>query len=192
MNPKRIIMVLIIVCCIEVFGINFFNTLSLVDISIEKNIEYTLQDVQTVNWDQENEYLISQYDPNLIIGDIDTFIKKIKLDINSNQEIPYIQVFYTNNENENFNGELLVEYSQPVVGEVEMTINQYVKDLRIDLGDEEGMILDDIKVIINPTSFNFSISRVIAMILIYFLFVGLFYLQKNPDYNINEGKGGRQ
>lgn len=189
MNPKRIIMVLIIACCVEVFGINFFNTLSLFDNSVEKNIEYTLQDMQMVNWSQENEHLISQYDPNLIVEDVDVFIKKIKLDISSNQEIPYIQVFYTNNENKNFNGELLVEYGQPVAGEVEITVNQYVKNLRIDLGDEEGIILDNIKVIINPINFNFSISRIIAMILIYLLSAGLFYLQKNPDYNINEGKG---
>lgn len=189
MNPKRIIMVLIIACCVEVFGINFFNTLSLFDNSVEKNIEYTLQDMQTVNWSQENEHLISQYDPNLIVEDVDVFIKKIKLDISSNQEIPYIQVFYTNNENKNFNGELLVEYGQPVAGEVEITVNQYAKNLRIDLGDEEGIILDNIKVIINPINFNFSISRIIAMILIYLLSAGLFYLQKNPDYNINEGKG---
>lgn len=109
-----------------------------------------------------------------------------------NQAVPYIQVFYTNNENENFNGELIIEYGQPVVGEVEIGINQYVKDLRIDLGDEEGIILDDIKMIINPINFNFSVSRIIAMISIYFLSAGLFYLQKNPDYNINEGKGGKQ
>lgn len=192
MNPKRIIGVLFIACCIEVFGINFSNILSLADNSVEKNREYSLQDMQAVNWKQEDGHLISQYDPNLIVEDVDTFIKKMKLKISSNQEIPYIQVFYTNNENENFNGELLVEYGQPVKEEVEISLDQHVNNLRIDLGDEEGMMLDDIKVVINPVNFNFSISRIVAMILIYVLSIGLFYLQKNPDYNINEGKGGRQ
>lgn len=191
MNLKRIIMVLIVACCIEIFGINFFHILNVFDNSVEKNIEYTLQDMQKVNWSQGVPYLISKYDPNLIIENVNVFTKKIKLDISSNQEIPYIQVFYTNNENENFNEKLLVEYEQPVVGEIEISINQYVKDLRIDLGDEEGVILDNINVIINPTDFNFSISRVVAMILIYFLSIGLFYLQKNPEYNVNQLKEGK-
>lgn len=192
MNPKRIIGVLIIACCIEVFGINFSNILSLADNSVEKNREYILKDMQAINWKQEDGHLTSQYDSNLIVEGVDTFIKKIKLEISSNQKVPYIQVFYTNDKNENFNGELLVEYGQPVIKEVEISLDQHVKNLRIDLGDEEGMMLDDIKLVINPVNFNFSISRIIAMILIYVLSIGLFYLQKNPDYNINEGKGGGQ
>lgn len=189
MKPKKIILALIISCCIELFVINFSNVVNVLDTTTEKNKVFTLDDMSLVNWNEENGYIISENDPNFIIKNVNTDIKKIKISANVNRVIPYIDIFYTNQEEEEYNGDLLIKYSNEIEKNVEIDINQYVKDLRIDLGDEEGMILEDIEVVINPIKVNISISRIIAMFLIYLSFVGLFYLQKNPDYNINEIKG---
>ena len=65
-----------------------------------------------------------------------------------------------------------------------MSIKDYITDLRIDLGDEKGTILNDLSVIINPIEFRFSIAIVVAVLLIYVATRFLFYLQKSPNYGI--------
>lgn len=76
MKSKKIILALIITCCIEIFYFNFFPIVQLLDNNVEKNIEYRLKDMLLLNWNKENGYIISQKDPNLIIEHVNTYIKK--------------------------------------------------------------------------------------------------------------------
>lgn len=63
-------------------------------------------------------------------------------------------------------------------------IGDTVRDLRIDLGDDAGTTLHSIKVTINPEEFQFSISVLVAVVIIYFCCKYLFGLQKAPDYGL--------
>jgi len=184
LKVKRILSIVIVALIIELLVFNFFNVIHLLDKGLEKNKEYTLEQMEIMNWERSGNDIISGLDPMIIVDDVATVVKEINIECEVNNVIPYIDVFYTNNTYDQFNGELLIHHKQPTNTTATIKINQYVKDLRIDLGDEAGLKLSNIKVIINPTKIDFSLSRVIAMILIYFASIGLFYLQKNPEYKI--------
>lgn len=187
MNIKRFLLVIFFACIIEIGVINFTNILNLLG-NNSKNVVYDSNSMEKINWENNDGKLISNLDPNLIIKDVNTNVKKISIQVTSDKEIPYIDVFYTSNGEQVFNGDMLIRDSTPTKSIANINIDKLVKDLRIDLGDEPGLAISDVKVIINPAKIDFSISRVIAMIIIYYSTMGLLSLQKNPYYKKEKGE----
>ena len=179
MNIRRLIFVIFFACIIELGVINFTNIIGLLS-NENNNIVYDMSSIETNNYDVDDEGIVSKFDPMIIIKDINSNVKKFKIELNSNEEIPYIDIFYTNNDLPVFNEQLIVHYTNPVHNIAYIKLNKYVKDLRVDLGDNAGVRINNIKIIINPYKVDFSISRVIAMIMIYYTANTLLKLQKNP------------
>lgn len=188
MNIKKMLLVIFIAFFIEIGIINFSNVVIFFDNTVNKNISYDINNMKIINWQKDSEKLISNSDPMLVVNNIDTNIKRIKIEVDVDKEIPYIDIFYTNSNNENFNGQKLVHFNKKVKEKTNIEVNQYVKDLRVDLGDDVGLVLRNIKIIINPTELDFSASRIIAIILIYYSTIALLSLQKAPYYKIKEEK----
>lgn len=181
---KNFFAVIFIALIIEIFVINFSNILAFLNTDLVKNKEYVVRDLKTFNWEYSGEKLVSDLDPMLIIDNIDTYIKEINISLESNKQISYTNIFYTNSDVKNFNGDAVINYNQPLENDTNIEIYKNVKSLRIDLGDEANLEINNLIIKINPVKINFNISRVIAMILIYYSAIVLSYIQKNPKYEV--------
>lgn len=152
------------------------------------NKEYKMSDMEFVNWLQKGKYFFSEQDPMIIISEVNCDIHQIEMKPVFEGTIPYIDVFFTSNDDETFNSENMKHYilDDNVDWNDGLVINleQNVTSLRIDLGDASGLILKDIIVIVNPTEWHISISRIVAVLLIYIFSMLLFRLQESPNYDI--------
>ncbi|WP_312502866.1 hypothetical protein [Lacrimispora sp.] len=182
----KFIFVLFLAIIIEICVFNFGNISEMMDNSLRKNIVFSLKDAKLSNWENNNTEYISQFDPMIVYNNIDLYIKKIEIKTTMNKKIPYVDFFYTNKNEPEFNGNMLLKINEANQDVNVLIVNQYAKDIRIDLGDEAGVSLSDFSMIINPTKINFKVARVVAIVLIYYMSVGLFSLQKSPDYDIEE------
>ncbi len=177
--------IIIIIAFILELGIfNFKYFVSKFDTSKQYNLEYTLKDMAKVNWDIEADgKLISGSDANLVIENIDTYINTLCIEYIVNKKLSDVSIFYTNDKEIYFNGDNIRTISSPD-NYLDISLKKQIKDLRIDLSDEKGILLNDINVIINPVSLRISFSRIIAIVLIYYSFISLFALQRSPTFDI--------
>lgn len=176
--------IIIISILLEVGFFNFSNIALTLDKSLDKNISYSLNEMEAINWKKDDKRLVSELDPMLIINNLNKYIRNIKIIVDASSPIMSTTIFYTNKENEVFNGHALILYNNQLIDTATIEVNKDVRDLRIDLGDLDGLELKSIKVIINFVQFNFSVSRVVAMVLIYMCGYALSALQKSPDYEV--------
>lgn len=187
-NIVRIISVLAVAGILELLVFNFTEVSILMNRSIEKNIRYTLADMDKVNWKKNNDSIISDLDPMLILWGINKDVRTVKICVEASQPIESNTIFFTNSEVKYFS-ELGMVIAKGGQGVFAVTVDKLVKDLRIDLVEDEGLVLHNITVIINPVEIQISFSRIITVISIYFGMVGLFRLQKSPNYQIDPQNG---
>lgn len=180
---KRFLVIILIALIIEIGVINFSNICMLLDDNLIKNKEIMLSNIETINWEKTSENtIVSKLDPMLIIRNINMYVKNIRIIGETTQDIPYIDIFYTNNNIKNFNGNNVIRENEIIKDDIIVEIKKDVNDLRIDLGDAKGTEMNNLKIILNPARLNFNIYRVIAIISIYYLGLFLSYIQKNPNY----------
>lgn len=180
---SKIIISIILSIIIESVVLNFFNIIEIMDTRLDKNIEYTMDKMEYINWQDEGTNKVSDLDPIIYIKGVNTWVKEIQVNTKLNQRPNYMLLWYTNKEHQEVSEERAIS-AMNITGKDEFTINGEVKDIRLDLGNQDGLVLEDIHIIINPVQFDFSIARVIAMILIYWGFIGLFRVQQTPDYKL--------
>lgn len=184
---KRIIIILVGSILLEIIVFNHNFLLNKLFYNMENiNIEYSGEQLGTINWERrEDGTLVSQLDPMIIINNINMDVKNITIKINTNKDIQYVDLFYKGKDNKNKdNGEIYKRYEGSVYKMKTLKINHYIENIRIDLGDEPGIILKSIVVIFNDFSMNFSIARIIAINMIYWGAVLLFMAQTPPKYKI--------
>lgn len=178
----KLIYVTIFALFVEIVLFNFSYLIDMLDKNIEKNVIYTLKDIEKNNWIQYNNRLISKEDPMLIISDINTYVKDFELSLSIDKKLPFIMCYYTQDKGDIFNDSMSIALVDNLSDKNNIKVNSYVRDLRLDLGDDAGVNLNSLSIIINPVKLNFSIARVITIVLIYITSKGLFYLQKSHSY----------
>lgn len=170
-----------------ILGIYNYNYMSMCD---NKKISYVDKQVEFYNWDKNESGYISKTDPIIIIPNLNMYVENVKIKFKSSQQFEYIDFFYKTKKNETFN--MLNNFSRintvnydikEDLYSVKYTINSYVKDLRVDLGDKPDRFVEDVSMEIN-FPIKFSIARVIAIFLIIISSEILFKLQKNQTYRI--------
>lgn len=184
---KRIVLVLLISILLEliIFNYTFFLNSFFYNVGSE-NVIYSKNQMETINWKKnENGTWISEIDPMIIINDINMDVKNITIKVASNKEIPYIDIFYKGESiQKEDNNEIYKRYEGPFNSARTIKINDYIENIRIDLGDEQGLNVDDVVFIFNDFSIKFSVARIIAMNMIYWGALILFMAQTPPKYNI--------
>lgn len=184
----RIFTIIIFAVVLELLVFNFYAMNMLLSPNLEIDRTYNLSVMDKINWETDGNRFISNPDPILIISNVDTIVKKVKITVLADRPIDNVVLFYTNNQSPNFSEDTLIVDSEQLVKSTSFTLNEKVNAVRIDLGDEAGLTLNDITVVINPFEFHFSYSRVIAILLMYLTIVGLSALQKVPSYQIEAGE----
>ncbi len=182
----RFFVVFTVSVIIEMVVFQGVTIVNLLDNNIVKNRVYTLLDFEYINWSvNEDDMLVSENDPILVLADVNTYIDSIKIITQMSDQLQYLEVFYVNAQYPNY-GDIVKHCDEVNNNAVNISIGDDVRDLRIDLGDEAGVILTNIIVTINPVSFHFSFSRVITLLIIYYGAYYLFALQKMPNYNLED------
>ena len=201
---KKVKMLLTIMLVAVVMEVLFFNFTPIWDrISGRTNLNevYSLLDCQAVNWVQVDDTLVTGSDPMLILEKINHEIREVRIESDCLEEIPYVNLFYTNDRYLQFGEGPVILQTVEDSDVITININDTVKDLRIDLGDTEGIVLHEITVTVNPSQFQISVSRITAIILIICCGKFLLSLQRHPSYfsdfsnapsNFNSQKNGRQ
>lgn len=178
----RIVVSLLLATALEVFVFNFSALQIRMDPSLEANQIFTLEDMEAVNWTQEGDGYISKDDPQLFFQtDGPQRIKTVNIQFNTEPIITSAQFFYTDETGAVQVITLTGAESGSVSCQVEIATDQL---LRIDLGDFAGTRLSDITVTLNSSVWQISISRIIAVVLIYICGSLLFRLQRMPDYHL--------
>lgn len=183
----KLIYVIIFILIIEICIFNYNELNSLIDNSNEKNVVLTLNEASLVNWVKKDDSYVSQIDPMIVFENIDLFIKNIEIKTIINNKVPYIDFFYTDSKRTEFNGDMLLKLNDVNQDVNTIVVNQDVKDIRLDLGDEEGITLSNFIVVINPIRLNIKVARIILMLFLYYCSKGLFNLQKSPEYEVIDG-----
>ncbi|MGX8127564.1 hypothetical protein ACWTV9_14940 [Clostridioides difficile] len=181
---KKICFVFCISILVEIFIINFYNINLILNKNIEKNVSISKNQMEFINWKKLDDFFISEADPQIVISNIGTYIKYLDLDVSTENKISEVHLYYTENKNEYFNGEKMISVDSISNGRNRIKLDKSVDSIRVDLGESPGTKVKSIYVLVNKPGMNFSISRIVAMMIIYLGFVGLALLQKNPDYKI--------
>ena len=181
----RILVIAIAAAAIQFVLLNWSSWKLLLDDTMQKNKAFSLQDFELVNWMEKDRETISLQDPMLIHKDINMLIEQIQINFESDPLPPYVQVYYTSSNHKSFYEEAVVKM-QGANPTITVEINEKVKDLRIDLGDDPGIVLQSLTVTINPVEFHFSIAIEVAVIMIVLGGALLFSLQREPDYGLSD------
>ena len=164
----------------------FFNVdvLKLKAVSAERRI-YQVEDFQYQNWEKTDTSMISEPDPILYVENVDLDIYTLDMLFRATPMPTQCTFFYTSEAGEVFSSGKMT-FLPITDGIASISFPDGVKTVafRIDLGEEAGTTLDDISVIVNDTSWHISISRVVAMLIIYWGTKSLMCLQKSPDYGL--------
>lgn len=189
MNIKTIIRffkILAIAIGIEILVFDFSDVKNIITNSgqILQNEFYTMETSRLENWTQEQGVYVSEPDPMIIIENVNQYVNNVEIDvIRKNGFKEPITVFYSTD-----------MFSAPIeLLSIELNNNRetiYIRNnvysLRVDLGETAGSSLEDCIVTINPCKLHFSLSRVVAMMIIYYLTGMLFCLHKSPDYGLEK------
>jgi hypothetical protein len=183
-----VIISLVIGVFIEICGLNYYQISNRLNSLDRKNLSYDILQVEKINYTHYNNSFITEENPYIVIMNVKTYIKNINIsgDI-SVKNIP-VQIFYTDSESDSFTEEksirkeiLYFDTNSNIV------INTNVKDIRIDLGDNAGVIIDDLRIDINPVKFKINILRMLVFTLCSFL-VGVFIVKYKGRYLNNRKK----
>lgn len=156
------------------------------------NVEYSMSDLGTVNWEKTPQGLRSQADPILYRTGVDMDVAKVEITAHTDRDIPYVFVFYTDEAYPEFCEQTMVAaQKEEKTGTFTAQLPGAIHDIRVDLGDDPGLELYEVTLCINPLRLEFSIARFVTMLVVCFGFWGLTRLQGAPEYNltgIGDGK----
>jgi len=190
-RSMSVIIVLLIAVLMELGIFNFSYFVKMSDKNLHSNVQYDLSDFEKQNWIIIGDELTSQSDPILVASDVNMKVKEIKIQATADSEIPYVVLFYTDAQHAAFTGDTMLTLTGGLHNTFETTLSKDITKLRIDLGDDAGLVLRGLTVTLNPNKMNFSISRIIAILVICFGAKFLFTLQRSPDYGISTDLSNR-
>lgn len=181
-KKKRIAIILVGALLLELFYFNaayFYNTLQG---ERPYNVVFSLTDLEVLNWEKISSGLRSQPDPILFRQEINMDVTTVEIEARTNQPIPYVFVFYTNEVYPEFCEQTMVLADDKGEGVFIAQLPGQIQNIRVDLGDDPGLELYDLTLCLNPLRFKFSVARFVAMLVICFGFWGLTRLQSSPEY----------
>ncbi len=179
----KLFLILLATSIIQLLLCNAGNLKYVLNKELVCNRMYTLSDFAVANWTQTAVGYISEPDPILAIDGVDCQIDDIHIQTQTAPALPYVEVFYINEQMPQYGNVILHE--EVTDGEVVVSINDFVQSLRLDLGDDAGTELTELTVTINPVQVVFYPYVEVAIIVIVVAMKGLFSLQKSPDYGLN-------
>lgn len=152
----------------------------------EMQVELDVETAALINWECSGASPVSREDAHIIWADLSNYVADLSIHY-SVDRLPGFLCIYYNTEDANDVAQA-VEFGidTQLDGTVTFAIGDEISMLRVDLGNQPGIVLNSLYVTLNPRAFSFSISRVVAIVLIAVLAEFLFSLQKMPDYKLDD------
>ena len=143
-----------------------------------RNDQYELADMVLLNWRETDGEYISEADPIIYIPTDPMYLNELEIHFVTEPVCENCLFYYTAE-----SGEVRAESFIADRGSARIMIGQNVGPiLRVDLGEDAGTKLKSVSAVINPAQMHISISRMIAVVLIYVCGSLLFRIQRMPDY----------
>ena len=175
---KKLLLVVLFSVLLEFFYFQRDYWIYRLDGNVKTSLTLTLEDAQAINWEISDSGMISNEDPILLFLIDPIYVYNLKVSYKTIPDIETCTVIYRDAQNE-----LKSTAVTAVSGNFNVLMRENLgTELRIDLGEAAGTRLDEITVVINNVPFTPSLSRIIAVILIYICGVYLFKIQEMPDY----------
>ena len=182
----KIVAVTLAAVLLEVLYFNFQPLAMSISKNIEKNLIYSMDDLSFVNWEKNSDgSYTSLEDPQVLIPTPQMKIELVEVNFRTEPSVVHSELFYTD-----ANGTLQVcqnlsnqeDSFRCKIGETAQGT------IRLDIGETSGVTLSELIVVVNPVQFDISVSRIVAVLLIYVFGSLLFRIQKMPDYHITDHK----
>ena len=149
--------------------------------------EFNIEDLELENWDR-TDGLISLEDAQIIIDNLNRNVSYVDL-YGVIQEIKLNpKVYFTDKENNSFNEEYVIDsFTRVDEGCIRFEFSKYIGDLRIDLTEEPGMILELDRIVVYPGALHINyvhLSTVafVSVIVFYLLYFGTAKLKEVAIY----------
>lgn len=182
----RVILSIVISILIEVVFFNFAACVAQVQGVTPVIIEN--EQFSRLNWEEDAEQLVSLPDPILYVEGLNIAVQSMILELDADPMPSTCTLFYTTEHDEAFSAEKMIVLemdSDTGRSIVNLSLTDPLLALRIDPGEDAGLVLNYVSVRINDFAWDISAARIVAMMVIYWSLVGLMRLQKSPDYGIH-------
>lgn len=181
---KKLKIIVLPVVAALVIEIGYFNFRPLVN-AIQRidSITYTSDDLEFVNWSESEDGRVSSPDPMIIRENISTMVDSFRIHIDAVPQPTSYTVFYTEGPNEVFNAEKMIVLTD-MTGDDTIKLRRRVTAIRVDPGDEAGVLLKDVSFYLNEVPWDISVSRLIAIPAIIWGIALLMKLQASPIYDV--------
>ena len=147
-------------------------------------LELKTEQLSFQNWEKsETGGYISLPDPMIYVDGLQMMVDTIAIRTDMEPLPLQYTLFYTTERNESFSGEKMM-FLGPVTGDDQFDLAMKVTAIRIDPGEEAGTALHKITFSLNEVCWDVSVSRIVAMLVIWWGTTGLMALQKPTDYGI--------
>ena len=174
----KILISLLIALLLEGFYFQLQTWRTRLDGNAVKDDVYTREDMAFINWHEEGDGYESDIDPIIYVYTEPMMLHSVNVRFSSNPDVTDCLFYYTAEDET-----IKVISGTARNGVVNFSLNKNIGPiLRIDLGENPGVELKDIVVTVNPSSFHFSLSRVVTVVLLYVCGALLFRIQRMPDY----------
>lgn len=181
---KKLKMIVLPIVAALVIEICYFNFRPLVNaIQGIDSITYTSDDLEFVNWSETEAGRLSLPDPMIIRENISTMVDSFRIHIDADPQPTSYTVFYTEGPNEVFNAEKMIVLTD-MTGDDTIKLGGRVTAIRVDPGDEAGVLLKDVSFYLNEVPWDISLSRLIAIPVIIWGIALLMKLQESPIYDV--------
>ncbi len=183
----RLALVCVLAIAIEFLVLNFAQTRDRLTQRYLEDVVYTAAEVELVNWQQDGDKLISQSDPQIILPEIDRYVNSLEIIFDTQVPINTVMVFYTDAQTPDFTGDAMIACPGEINGKCQITLQRNVNRLRIDIGDAEQQVIENLQIVQTHGNYRpYSLARIMSVILVYICGCFLMRLQKMPDYGLEK------
>lgn len=183
---KKIVAPILIAVMIEVV---FFNFVPLINLfKGVKPIKFSANDLSFINWTETDAGLVSQPDPMIILENLSLAADTFTIYLTAQPQPSSYTVFYTEGA-ETFSADNMIVTSN-MTGDDTLPLGRRISAIRVDPGEEAGLVLQDVTFVFNDPSWDVSLSRIVAMLIIWWGTKFLMSLQKAPDYGVTQRTEG--
>lgn len=189
MKYKRAVKVIASILIAILLEVLFFNFSALRNtIAGQKEEVYQKDQLMLFNWDETGEDAVSMPDPMIYVEGIGVKASSLTVKLDMEPMPKSITVFYTTGTNEAFSGDKML-IIDPATGDDTVQLDARISAVRVDPGEDAGLVLHDAAFVFNEVRWDISAARIVAMLIIYWGTKFLMALQRTPDYGTFQEDG---
>ena len=184
---KKIALSVLIALLIEIVCFNWSPLIS--HVRNTERLRISADELSYVNWTEADGGRVSLQDAMIIKEGLSILARTMTIHLTAQPQPAAYTVFYTEGVGEAFSENRMITVPA-ATGEATVALDKQISAIRIDPGEGEGVLLQDVSISFNDVPWDISLARLIAMLIVWWGTKLLMSLQKAPDYEIDQEEGG--